>query len=188
MRVIVILILGILIGGASVWVWSNYRPRIIISTGAVSPTPSSIGATSGLGTLEMITPIPTASVSASPTPVPSPTVAPNTPMSASLESVRGSGYTQSGGASLVAENGKVRVTVLVNSVADLKNPQPAHIHVGGCPGSGAIVYPLNDIVNGQSVTVLNTTLAQIRRQLPLAINIHKSSAQPDVYTACGVIK
>lgn len=66
--------------------------------------------------------------------------------------------------------------------------QPAHIHFGSCKNLGPIKYPLTSVVNGQSETVLGGTLAQLRAELPLAINIHKSEAKPGVYVSCGDIK
>ena len=63
--------------------------------------------------------------------------------------------------------------------------QPAHIHVGACPGVGAVKYPLTFPVDGQSETVLDVTLEQLRSELPLAINIHRSAAEASVYVSCG---
>jgi len=63
--------------------------------------------------------------------------------------------------------------------------QPAHIHIGACPGVGAVKYPLNSVVNGKSVTVLGVGIAQLKQQLPLAINVHKSATEIATYTSCG---
>lgn len=91
---------------------------------------------------------------------------------------------ESGTATLKEENGKVTVTLaLTGFVAGVS--QPAHIHIGDCPGVGKVVYPLTNVVDGQSTTMVNTTLADLKKQLPLAINVHKSAAQVSVYTACG---
>lgn len=93
---------------------------------------------------------------------------------------------QGGSVTLKEENGKVVVTVEVGSGA--KNiAQPAHIHMGACPTPGDVVFPLNNVVNGKSVTTLDTTLASLKSKLPLAINVHKSAAQSKVYVACGDI-
>ncbi len=64
-------------------------------------------------------------------------------------------------------------------------PQPAHIHVGTCDSIGEILYPLNDVVNGSSITTLNVPVPEIVKNFPLALNVHKSSAELGVYTACG---
>jgi len=78
------------------------------------------------------------------------------------------------------------VTVTLNLTGYLVNvPQPAHIHTGVCPGVGAVKYPLNSVVNGKSVTVLGVSLAQLKQQLPLAINVHKSATDIATYTSCG---
>lgn len=63
--------------------------------------------------------------------------------------------------------------------------QPAHIHLGSCPNPGAVKYPLTNVVDGKSETTLNVTMDQLRGELPLAINVHKSAAQSKVYVSCG---
>ena len=90
----------------------------------------------------------------------------------------------SGSAVLREENGKVNVTLSLTG-GPKTTPQPAHIHVGACPDVGDVKYPLTNVVDGQSQTVLDVTLAQLMNELPLAINVHKSAAQITVYTACG---
>ena len=91
---------------------------------------------------------------------------------------------ESGIATLEETNGRVTVNLyLTGYTADVA--QPAHIHVGTCPGVGAISYPLNSVLNGRSTTVLNTSLAQLKQQLPLAINVHKSNTAISTYTSCG---
>jgi len=57
--------------------------------------------------------------------------------------------------------------------------------MGACPGVGAVKYPLTSIVNGASTTVLSVTLDQLKKELPLAINVHKSATEVSTYTACG---
>ncbi len=91
---------------------------------------------------------------------------------------------ESGTASLKEENGKVTVTVnLTGYQKDIS--QPAHIHFGACPGVGEVKYPLNSVVKGVSTTVLPVTLVQLKKDLPLALNVHKSKTEISVYTACG---
>ncbi|MCI0619814.1 CHRD domain-containing protein [Candidatus Wolfebacteria bacterium] len=64
--------------------------------------------------------------------------------------------------------------------------QPAHIHTGSCAAIGEVVYPLESPVNGVSETLLNTSLDSLLiSQLPLALNVHKSAEEVDVYVACG---
>ena len=81
-------------------------------------------------------------------------------------------------------NGAVRVTVSVSGQPD-GSVQPAHIHTGACPTPGAVVYPLTSLQDNSSVTMLNVSLADLEAQLPLAINLHKSAAEAQIYIACG---
>lgn len=90
----------------------------------------------------------------------------------------------SGTATLKEEDGKTTVTVTTTGfVKDVS--QPAHIHLGACPKVGAVKWPLANVLNGSSETTLNTTFAEIKNNLPLAVNIHKSEAEVSVYTSCG---
>jgi|SRR3989344_1919121 len=93
---------------------------------------------------------------------------------------------QSGQATLSDEAGKTKVAVSVPAGGD-GVAQPAHIHAGACPEPGGIVYPLSNVVNGNSKTTLDVSLEDLLEQLPLAINIHKSANQVSVYTSCGDI-
>jgi len=91
---------------------------------------------------------------------------------------------QSGTATLIEVDGKVMVTVnTTGGMADVA--QPAHIHVGECPEVGAVKYPLTNVVNGVSETTLDVTLDQLKSELPLGINVHKSAAESKIYTSCG---
>lgn len=89
-----------------------------------------------------------------------------------------------GEAILKEENGKTTVTVSLTGFTQGVS-QPAHIHIGSCPGVEAIKYPLANVIDGSSITVLNVALAEIKQNLPLAINIHKSAQEITNYTACG---
>ena len=64
-------------------------------------------------------------------------------------------------------------------------PQPAHIHAGACPDVGDIIFPLNNVVNGKSRTILDTSLEYLRSLEPLAINVHKSVPESEIYVSCG---
>ncbi|OGH20545.1 MAG: hypothetical protein A3D74_03005 [Candidatus Levybacteria bacterium RIFCSPHIGHO2_02_FULL_37_13] len=93
---------------------------------------------------------------------------------------------ESGIANLKDTSGMATVTINLTGYTD-NVVQPAHIHMGDCPGVGAIKYPLNSVVNGKSVTVLDVSLMQLKQQLPLAINVHKSTSEISTYTSCGVL-
>lgn len=119
-----------------------------------------------------------------PAPTETPTVQPvqSLEMTVKLNEENNSG--ESGTATLKEENGKTAVTVSLTGFTG-NIPQPAHIHAGVCPGVGAVKYPLANIVNGSSVTILDATLTDIKQNLPLAINVHKSAQEITNYTACG---
>ena len=95
--------------------------------------------------------------------------------------------TQTGTATLIDQNNnKTKVVIEINNwqpgVAE-----PAHIHLGACPAPGAVAYPLNNVVNGRSESMVDKTLADLLKELPLAVNVHKSAAEASVYVACGDI-
>ncbi len=90
---------------------------------------------------------------------------------------------QAGVATLQEIGDKTRVQLRVAGAT--AGAQPAHIHVGKCPKPGAVKYPLTDLVNGISETMLDVSLSSLKQALPLAINIHKSKAEVALYTACG---
>lgn len=184
-RLIIILAMGVLIGGGAVWAWNTYQPRLVITpTGAPSVAPTV--PTGSAGVLEEVAVTPAATRSASPTAAA--TIDPQRPMSASLESDADAGFTQSGGASLVEENGKVRVTLLLNKVEELNGPQPSFIQLGTCRDTGAVLYPLSDVDEGKSETLLTTTLSQIRRQSPLVVVVFKSERESDIVASCGALE
>jgi hypothetical protein len=90
---------------------------------------------------------------------------------------------QKGTAVLEETGGKVKVTLTMTGTK-YTAAQPAHIHVGVCPGVGAVKWPLTSVMNGKSVTVLDVTMADLAGAGPLAINVHKSAAEASVYTSC----
>jgi hypothetical protein len=120
-----------------------------------------------------------------PTAAAAPTTAAMEPMSVTLNAQNTSG--ESGTAILTEENEKTRV-VLSMSGAPKGTPQPAHIHSGACPKPGDVVYPLTNVVNGASETVLDVDMEALMQQMPLAVNVHKSASQAAVYVACGDLK
>ena len=69
---------------------------------------------------------------------------------------------EAGVVSLTEENGKTKVLLLMagNNTA---GPQPAHIHAGACPNPGAVKYPLTNVVNDVSETVIDTTIANLKK-------------------------
>lgn len=103
----------------------------------------------------------------------------------SLPAINNSG--ESGVATFKDLGNKIEVTIIMTVGFPKDTPQPAHIHLGDCPGVGDIKYPLNNLINGRSVTTLDVSLADLQKQLPLAINVHKSASDMKSYVACGPI-
>lgn len=105
-------------------------------------------------------------------------------VSVKLEAQNNSG--QNGSAALMPEGKQTKVVI------DLSNApggvaQPAHIHLGSCDNlNKAPKYPLEAVKDGRSVTVLPVSLDTILGEKS-AINIHKSTAEVQVYVACGNI-
>ena len=91
---------------------------------------------------------------------------------------------ETGVASLVEKDGKVLVVLnVMGTPIDIE--QPAHIHTGFCPNPGEVEFPLTSVLNGRSETTIDTTMANLKKMLPLAINVHKSEEEAKVYVACG---
>lgn len=90
---------------------------------------------------------------------------------------------QSGTVTFTASGTQTNVVINLDVPSDV--PQPAHIHSGACPTPGDIVYPLTDVVDGSSETVLDVELTALTAELPLAVNVHKSAEEVSVYTSCG---
>jgi len=94
---------------------------------------------------------------------------------------------QSGTAVLEETDGRLQVTLtIVGNKSDVS--QPAHIHVGNCPTPGAVKYPLMNVTDGSSFTILDLTMADLAEMGDLAINVHKSAAEAGIYTSCGDLK
>lgn len=97
---------------------------------------------------------------------------------------------ESGTATLTQVDGtaSVKIQIVRSGPAPLVDtPQPAHIHRGNCGELGNVTYPLSALVNGKSETTLAVTLDTLLTQLPLAVNVHKSVSEANIYVACGNI-
>ncbi|KKQ35412.1 MAG: hypothetical protein US50_C0015G0004 [Candidatus Nomurabacteria bacterium GW2011_GWB1_37_5] len=94
----------------------------------------------------------------------------------------------SGIATFEEEDGNVDVKLQLTGFPE-NISEPAHIHLGACPNPDAVKYPLTSVVNGKSETTLTgMTFAQLKTELPLAVNVHKSQDEAGVYVACGDVK
>jgi hypothetical protein len=86
-----------------------------------------------------------------------------------------------GTATLTSMGGQTQVVLRVAAT----NPEMlAHIHADACPGVGAIVFPLTNVVNGTSTTMIDASLADVLAQ-GRSINLHKSPADSGIYVGCG---
>lgn len=68
-----------------------------------------------------------------------------------------------------------------NAVSDL---QPAHVHNGSCLALGGVVYPLQTVQNGKSVTTLKEVPVSALTSGKYAINVHKSTSDIATYVSC----
>jgi hypothetical protein len=82
-------------------------------------------------------------------------------------------------------DGTTQVTVTLDGAG--AGPQPIHIHPGTCATlDPKPVFPLTNVMNGESITVVEASLADIQAAQH-AINVHKSPEEAAVYVACGDI-
>lgn len=101
----------------------------------------------------------------------------------SLEEQNESGV--AGTVSLLTIDNGVKVTIdLLRSIPG--SIYPAHIHEGTCAGLGPVLYPLIPITDGSSETTIDTSLTELSKQFPLAVNVHKSSGELDTYVSCAL--
>jgi hypothetical protein len=67
--------------------------------------------------------------------------------------------------------------------------QPDHIHPGTCANLNPVPkYPLQNVVDGKSVTKLPDVSMDDLFKEPMAINVHESAQDLKKYVACGDIK
>jgi len=97
------------------------------------------------------------------------------------------GGDQTGTVTLTAMDDQTEVVVDIDPSPDGATvEQPAHIHAGTCADIGAVEFPLTNVVNGQSTTVVDVSLADLQAGT-YSINVHKSGDEVGVYTSCGDI-
>ena len=93
---------------------------------------------------------------------------------------------EAGTATLTAMGDQTQVVIhLSNAPA---TGQPAHIHQGQCgPTLNPVPkFPLANVTNGTSTTMVNAKLADLTGG-DMAINVHKSASDLQTYVACGNI-
>ncbi len=85
-----------------------------------------------------------------------------------------------------AGTGLTEVQVHVEPAGNLD--MPAHIHPGTCVDLVPQPrYPLKNVVNGASVTVVPAAMADLLRG-DLAVNVHRSNDDLATYTACADLR
>src|SRR5260221_9483 len=77
----------------------------------------------------------------------------------------------------------VTINMTQPSPAGADASQPAHIHVGGCPGVGAVDVPLTNVIGGKSTTTVTNKRFTDILATPHAVNVHVSTADAGHYTA-----
>ena len=94
---------------------------------------------------------------------------------------------QTGTATLTAQGSQTQVVLNIES-GPAGVEQPVHIHSGSCPAVGAVAFPLTNVVNGTSTTVVDATLDSLRTG-GYSINVHQDGTQAGVgvYVSCGAI-
>ncbi|HEY3107940.1 MAG TPA: hypothetical protein VGL23_04265 [Chloroflexota bacterium] len=88
--------------------------------------------------------------------------------------------TQPGSVTITPMGNQTRVTIDMTPAGP---SQPAHIHVGTCPGVGAVEFPLTNVANGKSETTVNASWDTIQASQH-SINVHRSPTESTIYTAC----
>jgi hypothetical protein len=179
------------------WFLNTFTPNVAplpSPSATVSPSPTA-------STYPTPTPSPTPQITATPnpsdsaTPTPLPTVSPTPSTTATpipsgqavsfhLDEQNSSG--QSGTATITDIGNNQTQVVLSLQGGNLSN-QPSHVHTGTCQNPGQIVYPLSNVVNGQSTTVVNVSFNSIIQASKLTnaiVNVHRSQEDMTA-TACG---
>lgn len=94
---------------------------------------------------------------------------------------------QTGTAILTPDGDKTKVVIELSNVP-AGVAQPAHIHRGSCDDlDKAPKWSLKAVTDGRSVTVIPVPLNALLKER-MAINIHKSAIETQIYVACGDIR
>lgn len=102
-----------------------------------------------------------------------------------LEPMSGSGVS---GTVTLTDIGAARTQVIVSVDPAGHADMPAHIHPGTCQDLVPQPrYALANVMNGQSVTEVPASIDELLAG-DVAVNLHKSNAELDVYTACAVLR
>ena len=108
-----------------------------------------------------------------------------TVVTVTMNAQNGSGEDGSATLTQTADGVVVLITLKNAPAAD----QPAHIHPGTCANlTPAPKYPLTNVANGMSRTIVKGVTLQQLTSGTFAINVHKSTADLGTYVSCGDIK
>lgn len=105
------------------------------------------------------------------------------PVTATMNALNNSG--QTGTVTLTPKGNQTEVTVNIRPGA-AGVAEPAHIHVGACPDVAAVKYPLTSVMDGKSTTTVDAKLSDLQAG-NMAVNVHKSAQEIQVYVSCGNI-
>ena len=92
---------------------------------------------------------------------------------------------QTGTAHIENVEGRTRIVLSLNNSPSGAMGQPAHVHAGSCAALGEVRYTLSLVADGKSETMLEVPVGQLIARLPLAVNVHKSTAEIQTHVACG---
>jgi Cu/Zn superoxide dismutase len=111
-----------------------------------------------------------------------PVAAATNALTVTMNAQNGSG--ESGTATLTQVGADVQVVLTLKNGS--ATPQPAHIHVGACSNIGDVAFPLSNVVNGGSVTVVKgATIDNMLSEKHYSINVHQSADNLGKYVSCG---
>ena len=121
-----------------------------------------------------------------PAAISSPAVSPSPLSEITVQMTADNNSGETGTAILKAEGAQTKV--IISAVGFTQGvSQASHIHAGSCgPVGGAVKYPLSAIVNGQAETTINVSLTDLLAQLPLYVNMHRSTTD-FTQVSCGNI-
>lgn len=76
--------------------------------------------------------------------------------------------------------------ILVNLVGiKPENDIYMHIHEGKCPKLGKILFDLNSLRDEKSQTKLSIGIEDLKKSMPLSINVHSLLDNKEIEVACG---
>lgn len=101
-----------------------------------------------------------------------------------LELAAQNGSGESGTARLTADGATTRIALELANAPEVA--QPSHIHEGSCDEIGDVVAPLENVVDGKAESVVDMSLADLRRG-GLIVHAHKSEAEYETSVACAEI-